>query len=581
MIRIKDHKQLEIFDPWDFLSPKRRQLLDQSWPGMFKQHLLSELPVSSLMPYFTEAFGRPTKELYTVLGALIFQHTFDLTDQEACDQLTYNIQWHYALNITEESDSAKYMCPKTLWSMRSKLIDNELDSLLFESIAKKLARVFKVDTDKQRIDSVHIKSNMRRLGRINIFASTIHKFIKNLKRQHPVLFESIDPKLIERYLPEKSLQCFSMVKPSDTPKTLEKVSRDLFDLVKQFENQPDASAMHSYKQLSRVLQEQCNLDTTGGKTTVSVKPPKEIPSDSLQNPSDPDATYSGHKGQGYSVQIMETYTKSDDPKVRDQSVNLITHVEVTPSHKSDAGALLPAIESAQKKGFGPKEVLADSLYGSDENCQEAQSKNVEVVAPVMGNSKYAISLADFTSSDDGKILACPQGHAPETIKKKKIRYTAAFNSAQCEQCACKADCPVKKGKKHHYLRYTEKESCIARRRAYEQTIEFKDRYRWRAGVEATMSEYDRRTGAKRLRVRGLKAVRFCATLKALGVNLLRAAAAWMAANGSPNADNEAGKGPNNVFLVVKERFFVTWHSLKAWLKSQAPPCEHMIKTTGF
>jgi hypothetical protein len=581
MIRIKDHKQLEIFDPWEFLSPKRRQLLDQSWPGMFKQHLLTELPVNSLMPYFTEAFGRPTKELYTVLGTLVFQQTFDLTDEEACDQLAYNIQWHYALNITEESDSAKYICPKTLWSMRSRLIDNGLDSFLFEAITKKLAKVFNVDTDKQRIDSVHIKSNMRRLGRINIFASAIHKFIKNLKRQQLVLFESIDPRLIERYLPEKSLQCFSMVKPSETPKTLEKVSRDLFDLVRQFENQPDANVMHSYKQLSRVLQEQCNLEATGGKSTVSVKPPKEIPSDSLQNPSDPDATYSGHKGQGYSVQIMETYIKSNDQEVRDKSVNLITHVEVTPSHKSDAGALLPAIDSAREKGLGPKEVLADSLYGSDENCQEAQLNDVEVVAPVMGSSKYAISLADFTASDDGKILACPQGHSPVTVKKKKTRYTTAFNSAQCEQCACKAACPVKKGKKHHYLRYTEKQSRVARRRTYEHSSEFKDRYRWRAGVEATMSEYDRRTGAKRLRVRGLKAVRFCATLKALGINLLRAAVAWMVANGSPSDDNAPGKGPNHVFLIVKEHFFVTWRSLKAWLKSQSPNCKHMIKTTCF
>jgi hypothetical protein len=43
-------------------------------------------------------------------------------------------------------------------------------------------------------------------------------------------------------------------------------------------------------------------------------------------------------------------------------------------------------------------------------------------------------------------------------------------------------------------------------------------------VEATMSELDRRTGVKRLRVRGFKAVRFSATLKAIGINLFRAAA---------------------------------------------------------
>lgn len=578
MIRIKDHKQREIFDPWDFLSPKRRQLLDQSWPGMFRQHLLSELPVGSLIPYFTDGFGRPSKELYTVLGALVFQQTFDLTDEEACDQLAYNIQWHYALNITEESDSAKYICPKTLWSMRSKLIDNGLENLLFECITRKLAHVFTVDTDKQRIDSVHIKSNMRRLGRIGIFASAIHKFIKNLKRQHLSLFETLDAGLIEKYLPEKSLQCFSMVKPSDAPKTLKQLSQDLFDLVRQFENQPGANEMHSYKQLSRILHEQCNLDATEGNSTVSVKPPKEIPSDSLQNPSDPDATYSGHKGQGYSVQLMETYTTSEDPEKRDKTLNLITHVDVTPSHESDARALIPAIESAKEKGLGPEEVLADSLYGSDGNCGEAQSLDVEVVAPAMGTGKCAIRLADFDASSDGNILACPQGHTPVTVKKKKARYTAAFDSSQCSQCDCQADCPVKKGKKHHYLRYTQKEIRIARRRSYEQTDEFKDRYRWRAGVEATMSEYDRRTGVKRLRVRGLKTVRFGATLKALGINLLRAAAVWAAVNSDPDNDKEAGGAPNHVFSIVKEHFFAALGSLKRWLKDFASGNEHMLIT---
>ena len=69
---------------------------------------------------------------------------------------------------------------------------------------------------------------------------------------------------------------------------------------------------------------------------------------------------------------------------------------------------------------------------------------------------------------------------------------------------------------------------ISQRRADEQTEYFVDRYRWRAGVEATMSEFDRRTGVKHLRFRGLKAVRFCATLKAAGLNILRATAARIA-----------------------------------------------------
>ena len=102
MIRIKDHKQRELFDPWSFLSPKRRQLLEQSWPGLFKDHILCQLPVAHLAPFFTEGFGRPTKELHTVLGVLVLQQSLDLTDIETINQLSFNIQWHYALNITEE-----------------------------------------------------------------------------------------------------------------------------------------------------------------------------------------------------------------------------------------------------------------------------------------------------------------------------------------------------------------------------------------------------------------------------------------------------------------------------------------------
>ena len=144
MISINNHKQMELFDPWDFLSPKRRQMLDQSWPGFFQKKILPELPVLEVKPFFSSDFGRPTKELYTVLGALVLQQMRDLTDEETIDQLSFNIQWHYALKITEESDAAKYMCAKTLWSMRMIMIENNLDTVLFERVAKMLADVFDV-----------------------------------------------------------------------------------------------------------------------------------------------------------------------------------------------------------------------------------------------------------------------------------------------------------------------------------------------------------------------------------------------------------------------------------------------------
>lgn len=559
MIRIKNHKQGELFDPWAFLSPKRRELLDQSWAGLFRKHLLCELPVHEIAPYFNKTFGRPSKELHTALGAMILQQTHDLTDAETVEQLAFSIQWHYALNITEESDSAKYVCPKTLWNVRNIVIKNQLDNVLFERSTDKLAKVFKVNTDKQRIDSVHIKSNMRRLGRISIFSKTINKFLINLKRRHKEQFESVDKGIINKYFSEKSLECFSMVKPSESAKTLASLSADLFALIQQFKGCPQVKSMHSYKLLERIFKEQCNVNVSGDGKRVEVKKPKEIPSDSLQNPSDPDATYSGHKGQGYQVQVMETYTETDDKDIKSGTLNLITHVEVEKACQSDAQALIPALESAKIRDLCPEQVTADSLYGSDDNCEKAKSLGVDIIAPAMGGTeKGNITLKDFEFLKDGHVRCCPKGHMPVVKKKKKTRFTQGFRLETCSQCPLVDQCPVRYGKKYYYLRYEQKAMRVAKRRAKEHTEEFKDRYRWRAGVEATMSEYDRRTGVKHLRVRGFKAVRFCATLKAIGVNLFRATALHRRVKPNNKAPHEALSALKHAVFPVKEQFLNIW-----------------------
>ncbi|MHC4316706.1 MAG: transposase [Planctomycetota bacterium] len=524
MIKVKDPNQLDIFDPWAFLTPKRRQMLDNGWPGLFRLHILPTIPVDKVAKYFDATFGRPTKELYAKLGCLVLQQAFDYTDEETVQQYAFNTQWHYSLNITEESDVAKYVSLKTLWNDRNVVAKNNLEDELFLAGTDQLAKAFNVNTDTQRIDSVHIKSNMRRLGRIGIFSETIHKFLVNLKRSRQAHFDSVDQKIIEKYLSKCDLQCFSRVKPSESRKTLAQVSRDLFDLAQQFKPLPEVAAMHSYKLLERVLNEHCNL-TDDKDNPVELKDSKQIASDSLQNPSDPDATYSGHKGQGYQVQIMETFSK--DKEDGDGSLNLITHVAVEPAHNSDASAVIPAIESTEQRELKAKDLTADSLYGSDDNHEKAKEHGVELIAPTMGSVEDGkLSLSDFQLSARGRVVACPEGHRPARLKKKK-RSSAGFAITNCERCCRLQDCPVKKGKKFYYVRFSDKELRIAQRRAYERTDEFNELYRWRAGVEATMSEYDRRTGVKRLRVRGLKAVKYCATLKALAVNIFRATAAMV------------------------------------------------------
>jgi len=558
MIHTRDHQTVYLFDPWDYLGPKRKRLLSESWAGLFREHILAELPVHKLAHFFTEDFGRPTKEQYAALGSLILQQMHDLTDEETVSQFSFNIQWHYALDIPGESDESKYLSPKTLWRLRHLVMKEKLDVELFNQTTETLAKAFHVDTTKQRLDSVHIRSNMRRLGRIGIFSQSIHTFLINLKRRHSEIFETIEKELVDRYLTEKAMSCFSLVKPSESGKTLEMVARDLFALVRRFREHEEVKSLHSYNTLLRVLKDQCCVteEKDDQPAEVEVKPPKEVPSDSLQNPSDPDAGYSGHKGQGYQAQVMETYCDSDDESLRAKTLNLITHVEVESACIGDVHALIPALDSTKERELAPAELLADSLYGSDDNCERAQEMGVDVISPAMGTPKEnTLSLSDFQQSKKGIITACPRGHAPVKIRRgKKQKHGVAFFSEHCNVCPRKDQCPVKAGKKNHYLRYDLKTMRIANRRAMEYSPEFKDKYRWRSGIEATFSEMDKKTGAKRLRVRGLPAVAYFARLKAIAVNLFRATAVRKAL-GLPGVILAAAKsGIRHTIFVFKEQF---------------------------
>lgn len=519
MYHIKNHKQLNIFDPWEHLGAKRRKELDRSWAGIFRKHILLSLPVEKLRPHFHAHDGRRSKELYSMMGLMILQQMHDLTDEQAVEQFAFNIKWHYALDITNSTDAYSYVSLRSIWKMRDILTKENLYETLFHKITAKLAKIFKADFSKQRLDSVHIRSNMRHLGRISLLTATVKRFLVNLKRHHRPLFDKLDKSLRARYLEKKQEAVFALVKPSESGTTLNQIAQDIFALIDRFKGHDSVRSMGCFKLLVRLFQEQCIVEESDGNRLVLAKPNKDVPSDSLQNPSDPDAGYSGHKGKGYSVQVMETY--SDDKT--SPHLPLITHIAVASADNSDAHALIPALEKTEETGMKPKELLADTSYGSDDNVVAAdRDHEVEVVAP-LSNAGKDLSLSDFTLDDSGHIVACPEGNSPQKTRFKK-RFSAAFSAKQCRQCSQRARCPVSEGKKAAYLRYTLKDVRIARRRIYERSSAFRERYRFRAGVEATMAEYDRITGVKKLRVRGLAAVSYAAFLKAIGINLKRAAA---------------------------------------------------------
>jgi hypothetical protein len=216
------------------------------------------------------------------------------------------------------------------------------------------------------------------------------------------------------------------------------------------------------------------------------------------------------------MQVMETYSENKSQP------NLITHIKVEAANESDANALLPAIEDAGKRALAPTELLADTLYGSDDNVEKAKELEITVIAPVMGAKESATALADFTFSDTDQIIACPEQQVPIKTKcGKQGGTTAYFDKSVCDKCHRQSECPVKRDKKSCTISYDAKSLRLSRRRKREKEEAFTEKYRYRSGIEGTMSDLDRMTGLKHLRVRGMPQVKLAATLKATGLNIRR------------------------------------------------------------
>jgi len=551
LIHTKDHKTRDMFHPFGHLGPKRLALLESSWAHLFRDEILHKLPAEKLFHLYDDHKGRPTKELYTMLGMVLLQQMEDLTDEATVRQFAFNLEWHYALNVTDPSDASSYVAPRTLWTMRDQIGQLGLEQALFENVTDALAKLFALDPSKQRLDSVHIFSNMAHLGRIRIFVRTIRKFLVNLKRHHAEHYQKLGDVAL-RY-EEKHDGQFA-VKPSESARTLQQVGDDCFFLVERFKDEQAIAARPSYKLLARLFEEQCVAEKpNGAPPQVVIKPSKEVSSDSLQNPSDPDASYCGHKGKGYQVQVMETYSPDNSQP------DLITHVKVEAAHHSDVHALLPAIEDAKTRQLAPVELLADSLYGSDENMEKAGELGVVVVSPAMGSAPEGIALADFTFSDADEITACPEGQKPQRTKTgKNGGKIVHFDKTLCDNCPRQSECPVKRVKHTSTISYDAKSLRLARRRAKEKTEAFREVYRYRAGVEATMSDLDRMTTIKQLRVRGLKQVRLAAVLKATGLNILRATTFRNRLQQQEKQKRGSNPSRKSLFGDVKEQFKRLW-----------------------
>jgi hypothetical protein len=506
-------QQKTIFDHDVYLPAERVAALEATWAGPFRRSVLPLISEEPFRPFYCPDNGRPNVPVALLIALCILKEMHHLTDLQMLGSLEFDLRWQHALNINVfEGD----VCQKTLHNFRTLVAFNGKAREIFSNITGRIIDQAGLATGKQRLDSTHIISNMADLSRLELFVRTIEGFLRRLAKKFPDLYGKLPALYGKVYLERAGY--FADSRSSKARRRLAKCATHLFDLVDRFRDHPEITQMKSYRLMARLFAEQCSIDPVESAKIV-LKAAVEISAGTLQNPSDPDATF-GHKGKGYKASLTETCEQENPFQV-------ITDVALESAHASDQKDVLPVIERLDEQGRKPEELFADAGYGSGDNILEAGEQGVLLTAPITcGKTPEPdrMQLADFDVTPDCcTVLECVMGHPPLYCRSTgKDQVEAVFSASHCAKCEFVPYCLVKRDKRgDHRLKYKRKDMATSRRRHEQESRSFKERYKIRSGIEATISEADRVTGLKRAWTRGRVRVGMSLFMKALAINIKR------------------------------------------------------------
>jgi hypothetical protein len=512
--------------------------LKRSWAEIFKDKIIPYLGKleQEFARFFHSRMGRPIKYISLLIIVHLFKELYDWTDEELIDNVKFDKRFEYAFDLPYNE---LVLCQKTLHNFRTLLQTEDMAQTVFNRATKHIADTFNIDTSKQRLDSTHIVSNMARLSRLGLFVRVIENLLHKLKKIDAAAYKALPSRFAERYGRRRGY--FADARSKKSKARLGEAANDMYYLLDRFKEHHDLTTMKVYEHLKRVFSEHCSVQQLEDNTEISldenqslsvdtpsvvmVKDPGEIPSGTLQNPSDEDVTC-GYKGAGYEATFAETCNPGN-------SFQIITDVQIDTSNVSDQHKTVPVMDRLEKKGMKPDTAFTDGGFTSGENILECQDRGINLQGNLVGADKepYGLKLADFQFAEDGiTMTACPAGQHPTNqrqansrkIKKKNQQnFIVHFVKSSCTTCELARDCPVKLQKKKAVIRFSLAQRASSIRRREQNTEAFKEQNNIRAGIEATNAEMKKTQGLEKLKVRGQPRVNQTVIFKALACNVKR------------------------------------------------------------
>ena len=509
------HQQINFNDSFHNLTDREKKFLEKSWAKAFGDEIFYKIDEEPFEVLYSDKPSRPNTPVNVIIGSLLLKELLNLTDDELVESLMFDIRYQYALNTTSFEEQP--LSDRSLSRFRERVLAYEeqtgidlMKNCILE-LSSELAKLMNLSTNIQRMDSMMIASNIRKLSRIELVYTCVYDLLKELQEEKLNF-----PKTMNHYLEEDDRnKTFYHSKKEDYDQIVEEILADAMWLKEGIKGRP--RNLQTFQNLLRILEEQ----TVEEDHQVRFKTNEEkVPSSSLQSPKDPDATYR-IKGKEEHIGYVANITETVDKK---QGLSLITDYDYDQNIKSDSSFVQDKLNRDGKQEEKTT-LIADGSYGGIENKELAKKNNIDLITTKLQGRDTDTIFAKFEFDKDKKTcLKCAKNHKPikSTYYEKSGQTRIKMEKQACLNCPYIDKCNPIEQQKSFYKDLSWKTTERAKHIEFMGTEKFKELSYIRNGIEAIPSILRRKLRVDTMPFRRLLPSKLSFAFKLGSINIKKA-----------------------------------------------------------
>jgi hypothetical protein len=186
MFRANDTQQITFYDSFLNLPQHIQRLIEKSWAKDFSDVIFPAIHEDRFAVLYSAVGSRPNTPVNVLVGSMLLKEYFGLTEEELLMSIYCDVQFQYALHLTQEE---KPPVSDRSWSrFRERLLNYEkatgidLMKAEMESLARILADHMQLKGNVKRMDSLMVASRCKRMSRLEIIYTVNANAVRLLDR---------------------------------------------------------------------------------------------------------------------------------------------------------------------------------------------------------------------------------------------------------------------------------------------------------------------------------------------------------------------------------------------------------------